>query len=284
MTCGCRLRSSATEVNPNAYRTQVICLQEWFFDDRWKKIFRDRLPTHRLISSQRHGFHPRDGSPRRDGLAILSKLPIEKISEELFEDGRTALTATLGRGGAAPVVVACCHLQYGGRETEVATRAYQAAAVAAAAESMAADAGASMAFLVGDFNEIASGTACAMLENRNWTNAVSAAATAALDSGTGGRTAIGSTHLTHEGTALSCDHIFCTDFGGGRYAGCFDAAGSRLDDARRVGVEAYHPEFALLDSDHLPVRADVSFDVAAASPPVDDAWLPPWPQPPDRVK
>ena len=31
----------------------VICLQEWFFEPRWQKVFEEALPSHRLYTARR---------------------------------------------------------------------------------------------------------------------------------------------------------------------------------------------------------------------------------------
>ena len=110
-------------------------------------------------------------------------------------------------------------------------------------------------------------------------NVAAAAATQALDGGTGGTTFLGTTHRAHTGDALSCDHIFATDrsAGGQRSSGCFDAAGARLVAARRV-ADAWDPDF--VDSDHTPVVAEFSFRAANQAPAdtaTADPFLPPWP-------
>ena len=137
---------------------------------------------------------------------------------------------------------------------------------------------ASLTVLCGDFNEDASSPACRGLEARGWTNCAAAAATQALDGGTGGTTFLGTTHRAHTGDALSCDHIFATDrsAGGQRSSGCFDAAGARLVAARRV-ADAWDPDF--VDSDHTPVVAEFSFRETKAAPAdaTADPFLPPWP-------
>lgn len=56
----------------------VVCLQEWFFEPRWQALFEQALPSHHLCTARRRGIHPHDGSRRRDGLAIFSRLPDRK--------------------------------------------------------------------------------------------------------------------------------------------------------------------------------------------------------------
>ena len=255
----------------------VICLQEWFFEQRWSQLFEEALPSHKLCTARRRGVHPHDGSERRDGLAIFSRLPLvasEAVAAPSFDDGRSGLIATLKRGDR-PVVVATCHLPF----ADAAARQAQASACAAAAERQARRDHASLTVLCGDFNENAAAPACRGLEARGWTNCAAAAATQALDSGTGGTTFLGTTHLAHTGDALSCDHIFATDRteGGQRSSGCFDAAGARLVAARRV-ADAWDPDF--VDSDHTPVVAEFSFRAAKAPADTEvkaDPFLPPWP-------
>ena len=252
----------------------VICLQEWFFEPHWENIFKEAIPSHKLCTARRRGVHPHDGSERRDGLAIFSRLPLEAVVAPVFDDGRSGLVATLQRRGDRPVVVATCHLPF----ADAAARQAQASACAAAAERQARRDDASLTVLCGDFNENAAAPACRGLEARGWTNVAAAAATQALDGGMGGTTFLGTTHRAHTGDALSCDHIFATDRteGGQRSSGCFDAAGARLVAARRV-ADAWDPDF--VDSDHTPVVAEFSFRAAKA--PADtveaDPFLPPWP-------
>ena len=255
----------------------VICLQEWFFEPRWQKLFEEALPSHELCTARRRGVHPHDGSERRDGLAIFSRLPLvasEAVAAPVFDDGRSGLVATLQRRGDRPVVVATCHLPF----ADAAARQAQASACAAAAERQASRDHASLIVLCGDFNEDASSPACRGLEARGWTNCAAAAATQALESGTGGTTFLGTTHRAHTGDALSCDHIFATDRteGGQRSSGMFDAAGARLVAARRV-ADAWDPDF--VDSDHTPVVAEFSFREAKAAPAdaTADPFLLPWP-------
>ena len=255
----------------------VICFQEWFFEPRWQKLFEEALPSHKLCTARRRGVHPHDGSERRDGLAIFSRLPLiasEAVAAPVFDDGRSGLVATLQRRGDRPVVVATCHLPF----ADAAARQAQASACAAAAERQARRDDASLTVLCGDFNENAAAPACRGLEARGWTNCAAAAATQALDGGTGGTTFLGTTHRAHTGDALSCDHIFATDrsAGGQRSSGCFDAAGARLVAARRV-ADAWDPDF--VDSDHTPVVAEFSFRAAKASADTVEAdpFLPPWP-------
>ena len=252
----------------------VICFQEWFFEPRWSQLFEEALPAHRLCTARRRGVHPHDGSERRDGLAIFSRLPLEAVVAPVFDDGRSGLVATLQRRGDRPVVVATCHLPF----ADAAARQAQASACAAAAERQARRDDASLTVLCGDFNENAAAPACRGLEARGWTNVAAAAATQALDGGMGGTTFLGTTHRAHTGDALSCDHIFATDRseGGQRSSGMFDAAGARLVAARRV-ADAWDPEF--VDSDHTPVVAEFSFRAAKTSADTVEAdpFLPPWP-------
>ena len=255
----------------------VVCLQEWFFEPRWQALFEQALPSHHLCTARRRGIHPHDGSRRRDGLAIFSRLPVIATEEApVFDDGRSGLVATLKRGGDRPVVVATCHLPCG----DALARQVQASACAAAAERQARRSDASLTVLCGDFNENAAAPACVGLESLGWTNCAAAAATQALDGGTGGTTFLGTTHRAHTGHALSCDHIFATDrsAGGQRSSGCFDAAGARLASTHRV-ADAWDPDFDR-DSDHMPVVAEFSFrasNAAAAAPAGADPFLPPWP-------
>ena len=253
----------------------VICLQEWFFEPRWSQLFEEALPSHRLCTARRRGIHPHDGSERRDGLAIFSRLPLvasEAVVAPVFDDGRSGLVATLQRRGDRPVVVATCHLPF----ADAAARQAQASACAAAAERQARRDDASLTVLCGDFNENAAAPACRGLEARGWTNCAAAAATQALDGGTGGTTFLGTTHRAHTGDALSCDHIFATDRSSDGSSGCFDAAGARLVAARRV-ADAWDPDF--VDSDHTPVVAEFSFRETKAAPAdaTADPFLPPWP-------
>ena len=260
--------------------SDALCLQEWFFEPRWGKMFEEALPRHALVTSRRRGVHPHSGKARSDGVAMLVRGKVLAREEVVFDDGRAALIVAVDRS-PRPVVVANVHLPFGSGGDAAAAQARQAAAVAEAAAALAARVDASLALIAGDFNCGAAAPACAALEAAGWTNVVSASAAEALSS-VGGRTCVGATHRTHRGEALCCDHVFAA--GASAFGQCDGAA--RLVAAARVapgGVWDY--DFLDKDSDHLPVSATFALPAAAAAGRADDddaqdPWLPPWPQPP----
>ena len=82
-----RAQRQASFVAETLGAADVICLQEWFFEPRWQKLFEEALPSHSLCTARRGGVHPHDGSERRDGLAIFSRLPLEAVVAPVFDDG-----------------------------------------------------------------------------------------------------------------------------------------------------------------------------------------------------
>ena len=237
---------------------------------------RRRSRAHRLCTARRRGVHPHDGSERRDGLAIFSRLPLvasEAVVAPVFDDGRSGLVATLQRRGDRPVVVATCHLPF----ADAAARQAQASACAAAAERQARRDDASLTVLCGDFNENASAPACRGLEARGWTNCAAAAAARKRSTGTGGTPFLEQRTGAHGRRAVVRPY-FC-DGSVRRRPAVFWLLrrGGRAPRvaARRV-ADAWDPDF--VDSDHTPVVAEFSFRETKAAPAaVADPFLPPWP-------
>ncbi|KAH8082952.1 Ca2-binding protein [Aureococcus anophagefferens] len=75
--------------------SDALCLQEWFFEPRWGKMFEEALPRHALVTSRRRGVHPHSGEARSDGVAMLVK---GKLVGEHDADGEGRLQAGEFRG------------------------------------------------------------------------------------------------------------------------------------------------------------------------------------------
>ena len=224
------------------------------------------------VTARRHGTHPHDASRRSDGVAtyvrLTSKQPRDRSATPSavacretvrFADGRVALLVATEFG-----VVANVHLPFPSSGAAVDKQATQADAVAAAVDALAARLEVKFAVVCGDFNGLHTDGAAVALAARGWANCACAAAEMSLQSGVGGRTDLGATHLTHLGDLTSCDHVFARDYcyagdswAGGNKMGHFDAVNGELSDVCRIGDED-HLFFS--DSDHLPVIATFAFD------------------------
>lgn len=263
---------------------EVICLQEFWFEPAWMQLFEEMLGNYVLLTAQRSGLHPHDGSKRTDGVATLVCRKTHEIDESRrveFEDGRVALVTSLIQRDRTRLVVsfaslprndslcqvANVHLPY---PANIAAKAKQTRHIEAIADTVDAlcrnSRGPTLGVVAGDFNCREEDPAALWLEKSGWVDCAKAYALNNLASGVGGVTEVGVTHKTHTGDLLRCDHLFARDYRPDMHPtlgdtnlelGYFDYA--RLALVRVTRVEAtknvsWEPTFTF--SDHLPVVAE----------------------------
>ena len=236
MSCGSRAADGSGLV-ADALGAADVMLKNGSSSHAGRSSSRRALPPI-VCTARRRGVHPHD-DPSTATASRSSRVPTDRpeaVAAPVFDDGRSGPSRR------------CSDAATGRCRRDVPPALADAAARQArngprrGRRKAGAPGWRSLTVLCGDFNENAAAPACRGLEARGWTNCAAAAATQALDGGTGGTTFLGTTHRAHTGDALSCDHIFATDRteGGQRSSGCFDAAGARLVAARRV-ADAWDP-------------------------------------------
>ncbi|KAJ8609495.1 hypothetical protein CTAYLR_005453 [Chrysophaeum taylorii] len=267
----------------------VICLQEFWFVDKWVELFREALDGYELCTARRTGSHPHDGSARSDGVATLVARDTYEVDLARSVDlgrGRVALAVSLRRRlePLPHLLVANVHLPFPASDNSRRVQETHAREAARVLDDFRADdAVPTLSLVAGDFNSRADDPPARALETMGFVNCATAYASMSLASGVGGVTDLGVTHLTHRGDSLQCDHIFARDDHPTPFLGYFDKANLSLDNVGRVNVDASNPvkwEPSFTISDHLPVIAEFSTRRPSTIPAQrrphadDDAWLP----------
>ncbi|KAL7507757.1 hypothetical protein ACHAXN_009040, partial [Cyclotella atomus] len=204
-------------------KSDVIMLQEWWFDDSFAAIF-DEATGHLFhrITERRPGAI--DGHVRDDGLCCLIRKSgkLEPVSSHQVSTAPTRISQLVHcreRGGAGrDVYLANSHLSFPGHadpfindqrqanEAKIIIDALSTAAASAAANNNR-NSSESLQIICGDFNSNSHGSAAMLCESNNYVNCASAAAQQMLTS-VGGRINLGVTHCNHLGEHVSVDHVF----------------------------------------------------------------------------
>ncbi|KAL3771601.1 hypothetical protein ACHAWO_012334 [Cyclotella atomus] len=168
-----RMEGVAGYIADTFSKSNVIMLQEWWFDDSFAAIF-DKATGHLLfhrITERRPGAI--DGQIRDDGLCCL--------------------------------IPKSCKLEPAGQQGTDHLGALSTAAASAATKSP--NSRESLQIICGDFNSNSHGSAAILCESNNCVNCASAAAQQMLSS-VGERINLGVTHCNHLGEHVSVDHVF----------------------------------------------------------------------------
>ncbi|KAL7516690.1 hypothetical protein ACHAWX_001679 [Stephanocyclus meneghinianus] len=270
-------------------QSDVIMLQEWWFDESFTNIFDDATGHlfHRIAerrpSAQR-------GQMRDDGLCCLVKKDgkLDLIRSEHVLTGPQRISQLVHcrekalHGIGRDVFFANSHLSFPGHadplvnnerhanEARIILEALSRAATASQESNNDSD---TLQVICGDFNSNSCGLAASLLESPpyNFVNCASATAQQML-SNIGGPVNIGVTHCNHLGQKVSVDHIFLRLNDGRRNAvpfqslkmdrcaalamGYLDTKGSRI-----LNVQSDHIiiEGRQVLSDHRPVTATIAW-------------------------
>lgn len=219
--------------------SDIILLQEWWFDDEFSAIFDTTLGDNfERIAERRPGPGPGpngdkdedDCPPRDDGMCCLvrktGRLELVKSTSVLTGPQRIAQIVhcrerrktTTNEATATPrdVFLANSHLSYPGHPDPIVNDKRQESEVSIILSALC-QAGIQwsanpnndrLEAICGDFNSDSTGLASLLVESRGYANCASAYAEQNLHSGVGGMMNVGITHKDHLGRSVSVDHIF----------------------------------------------------------------------------
>ena len=245
--------------------SDVVLLQEWWFDDEFGAIFDSVVGDAFVRVAER-----RPGPGRDDGMCCLVRRTgaLELVTSTSVSTGPQRIAQIVHcrerrRSGSSDlddpprdVFVANAHLSYPGdpdpnvnerRQANEATIILDA--LARARDEWGGMDGTNDCWLeaiCGDFNSDSTGTAASIVESRGFVNGASAAAEQALTGGVGGRVNVGVTHRDHLGNRVSVDHVFLrsADRGGGGCRGGVDASFRDDDDDASIPISSSPPPSA----------------------------------------
>ncbi|KAL3788553.1 hypothetical protein ACHAW5_009399 [Stephanodiscus triporus] len=252
--------------------SDVVLLQEWWFDDEFAAIFDSVVGDAFVRVAER-----RPGPGRDDGMCCLVRKTgkLELVTSTSVSTGPQRIAQIVHcrerrRSGSSDcdepprdVFVANAHLSYPGdpdpnvngrRQANEATIILDA--LARARDGWGGEDGTNDCWLeaiCGDFNSDSTGAAATVVESRGFVNGASAAAEQALAGGVGGRVNVGVTHRDHLGNRVSVDHVFLRSAdrrGGGRGGN----ASFRDDDGASVPSPSPPPSAAALALGFLDAR------------------------------
>jgi len=201
--------------------SDVILLQEWWFDESFTRIFDEAISnTFERVAERRPGSVA--GHDRVDGMCCLVKknglLELVKSDKVLTGPQRIAqIIQCRERKGGRHVFIANSHLSFpGNKDPTINTeRQKKEAGIILDAldrarndwETTSSSSESCLEIVCGDFNSNSCSPAAALVEDNNFVNSVSATANQLLTS-VGGAVNIGTTHCDHLGNRVSVDHIF----------------------------------------------------------------------------
>jgi len=295
-----RAEGVAEYISKKFNSSDVILLQEWWFDDKFNSVFDEVMgDTFERIAERRPGI---EGTMRDDGMCCLvrkkGKLELVKSDKVMTGPQRIAqiihckekVCSDVGEEERRSVFIGNSHLSFPGNEDPVINNQRQAneakiilnALTKASSEWDTAtytNGNDALEVLCGDFNSNSCGLAASLVESAtyNFVNCASATAEQALTS-IGGQVNLGVTHCDHLGQKVSVDHIFL------RLAkrksssiqkpttrkskcsalalGYLDTKGTRILSVRRSNL---HIEGETLLSDHRPITAKIQWPRTAES-------------------
>lgn len=275
--------------------SDIIVLQEWWFDDDFCAIFDAALGDQfTRIAERRPGIGDEEGCPPRDdGMCCLVRNTgrLEFIKSMAVKTGPQRIAQIvhcrehcryLKIVGATPrdVFIGNAHLSYPGHPNPVVNEKRQekeALIILDALTKVSVEWSTNtnthrLEAICGDFNSDSTGLASSLVESRGYANCASAYAEQNLHGGVGGRVNMGVTHRDHLGRTVSVDHIFVRSARGDGISG---AENSRRKDGssyyalalgfldtrgtRVLNVQRgnIHLEGQAVLSDHRPVTAKI---------------------------
>ena len=203
--------------------SDVILLQEWWFDDYFTKIFDEAISdTFERVAERRPGSVT--GQDRDDGMCCLVRKNglLELIKSDKVLTGPQRIAQIIqcreripnsGAGGR-DVFIANSHLSFPGDKDHTINSERQAKeagiildALTRARDTTSSSSESCLEIICGDFNSNSCSAAAALVEDSNFVNCVSATANQLLTN-VGGAVNIGTTHCDHLGNRVSVDHIF----------------------------------------------------------------------------
>lgn len=223
--------------------SDIILLQEWWFDDEFSAIFDTTLGDNFERIAERRGVKEEEDCPPRrdDGMCCLilrkGRLELVKSTSVLTGPQRIAqivhcrerIKKTNIEASTTPrdVFLANAHLSYPGHPDPIVNDKRQESEVSIILSALC-KAGISwsanpnndrLEAICGDFNSDSTGLASLLVESRGYANCASAYAEQNLHSGVGGMMNVGITHKDHLGRSVSVDHIFVRSARGEGVAG-----------------------------------------------------------------
>eukprot|EP00956_Cyclotella_meneghiniana_P021012 scaffold37692_cov60-Cyclotella_meneghiniana.AAC.8 len=264
--------------------SDVIMLQEWWFDETFTQVFDDATGHlfHRIAERRPSAVR---GEMRDDGLCCLIRKDgvLEPIRSWQVSTGPTRISQLVhcreSRGSEGrDVYLANSHLSFPGDSDPLVNEERQASeakiildALSAAAEQFETNnnnSRESLHIICGDFNSNSCGLAASLCESHpyNFVNCASATAQQML-ANIGGPINIGVTHCNHLGEQVSVDHIFlrlnkncrnsiptqtnrCTALA----MGYLDTKGTRIVNVQKEDIVI---EGKQVLSDHRPVTVSI---------------------------
>jgi hypothetical protein len=217
--------------------SDIILLQEWWFDDEFSAIFDTALGDNFERIAERRpgpkGENEEECTPRDDGMCCLIRRMgrLELIQSTSVQTGpqriaqivhcRERIKTTNPNNEATKttprdVFLANAHLSYPGLPDPVINDKRQESEVSIILSALC-KAGIAwsanpnndrLEAICGDFNSDSTGLASLLVESRGYANCASAYAEQNLHSGVGGMMNVGVTHKDHLGRSVSVDHIF----------------------------------------------------------------------------
>ena len=248
--------------------SDVVLLQEWWFDDEFAAVFDSAVGGDFVRVAERRPGPGRDDGMcclvRRSGrLDLVRSVSVSTGPQRIAQIVHCRERRRRSAGGSSSsgeddddpprdVFVANAHLSYPGDPDPVVNERRQADEASSILDALAnvrdeswgGGDGATatgdrywLEAVCGDFNSDSTGSAASIVESRGFVNGASAIAEQALSGGVGGRVNVGVTHRDHLGNRVSVDHVFLRSAmrpgGGGGRGGDEDASSSSSSSSFR---------------------------------------------------
>ena len=219
--------------------SDVVLLQEWWFDDEFAAVFDSAVGGDFVRVAERRPGPGRDDGMcclvRRSGrLDLVRSVSVSTGPQRIAQIVHCRERRRRSAGGSSSsgeddddpprdVFVANAHLSYPGDPDPVVNERRQADEASSILDALAnvrdeswgGGDGATatgdrywLEAVCGDFNSDSTGSAASIVESRGFVNGASAIAEQALSGGVGGRVNVGVTHRDHLGNRVSVDHVF----------------------------------------------------------------------------
>ena len=218
-----RAEGVAQYISEKFASSDVILLQEWWFDDSFTRIFHEAIGDRfELVAERRPGSIV--GQDRDDGMCCLVRktglLKLVKSEQVLTGPQRIAQIIQCrerlpNKDCGRDVFIANSHLSFPGDKDPAVNNERQTkqagiildALTRAKNEWDTSSSESCLEVVCGDFNSNSCSPPAALVEDNGFVNCVSATANQLL-SNVGGAVNIGTTHCDHLGNRVSVDHIF----------------------------------------------------------------------------
>ena len=225
-----RAEKVADYISQKFSNSDVILLQEWWFDEKFNRVFDEVMgDSFERVAERRPSAI--EGKMRDDGMCCLvrkkGKLELIKSEKVLTGPCRIAQIVQCRErcssidGEGRNVFIANSHLSFPGDEDPDINNQKQAKEAGIILDALAEASSTwdttttsttpqkseSLEVVCGDFNSNSCGLAASLVESYNFVNCASATAEQML-SNIGGEVNIGVTHCNHLGQRVSVDHIF----------------------------------------------------------------------------